>query len=80
MLLVTVLWLQWQTCIDYYEHVIRDEEALDRIRRYILDNPARWIFDRENPAATTLEREDAWRDCESRWFRLLSDAQHKVRN
>lgn len=49
----------WQR--NYYEHVVRDEESLDRIRQYILDNPARWEFDRENPAATTLEQEDAWR-------------------
>jgi len=50
----------WQR--NYYEHVIRDEESLDRIRQYILDNLARWTFDRENPAATTLEPEYAWRD------------------
>ena len=50
----------WQR--NYYEHVIRDDVSLNRIRQYILDNPARWEFDRENPAATTLEPEDAWRD------------------
>ncbi|MPZ75625.1 MAG: transposase [Deltaproteobacteria bacterium] len=38
----------WQR--NYYEHIIRDEKSLDRIRQYILDNPARWEFDRENPA------------------------------
>lgn len=37
----------WQR--NYYEHVIRDEAALDRIRRYVDDNPARWEFDDENP-------------------------------
>jgi putative transposase len=30
----------WQS--GYYEHVVRDEEDLDRIRRYIADNPPRW--------------------------------------
>jgi REP element-mobilizing transposase RayT len=49
----------WQR--NYYEHVIRDEEALDRIRQYILGNPNRWEFDRENPAATNPEPEDPWR-------------------
>jgi putative transposase len=39
-------WL-WQR--NYYEHVIRDEKALDRIHRYIVENPARWAFDDENP-------------------------------
>ena len=38
----------WQR--NYYEHVIRNESALDRIRQYIVDNPARWPEDPENPA------------------------------
>ncbi len=50
----------WQR--NYYEHIVRDEESLNRIRQYIHDNPARWEFDLENPAATALEPEDAWRD------------------
>jgi hypothetical protein len=33
----------WQR--SYYEHVIRNEEALNRIRNYIADNPARWAED-----------------------------------
>jgi len=41
----------WQR--NYYEHVIRDEDSLHRIREYVVNNPARWDFDRENPAATT---------------------------
>jgi putative transposase len=48
----------WQR--NYYEHIIRSEESLNRIRQYILDNPARWEFDRENPAATKPEPKDAW--------------------
>lgn len=32
----------------YYEHVVRDEEGLYRIRQYIQDNPAQWSLDREN--------------------------------
>lgn len=30
----------WQR--NYYEHVIRDEDELNRIRQYIFDNPLRW--------------------------------------
>jgi putative transposase len=41
----------WQR--NYYEHVIRDDQSLNRIRHYIVDNPARWEFDRENPTATS---------------------------
>ena len=41
----------WQR--NYYEHIIRDEPALDRIRRYIDENPLRWAFDAENPQRAT---------------------------
>jgi putative transposase len=37
----------WQR--NYYEHVIRNEADLTRIRRYIEENPLRWEFDKENP-------------------------------
>lgn len=37
----------WQR--NYYEHVIRDESALNRIREYIINNPLSWDLDRENP-------------------------------
>ena len=37
----------WQR--NYYEHIIRNEAALNRIRQYIMDNPARWAEDPENP-------------------------------
>ena len=36
----------WQR--GYYEHVIRDDESLKRIREYIINNPLNWEFDREN--------------------------------
>jgi REP element-mobilizing transposase RayT len=48
----------WQR--NYYEHILRSEESLNRVRQYILNNPHRWTYDRQNPAATTLEPEDAW--------------------
>jgi len=48
----------WQR--NYYEHIIRHERALNHIRRYILENPARWAQDRENPAAIEPEGPDAW--------------------
>ncbi len=37
----------WQH--NYYEHVIRNERDLQKIREYIVNNPAKWMFDRENP-------------------------------
>ncbi len=36
----------WQR--NYYEHIIRTDESLTRIREYILTNPLRWHLDREN--------------------------------
>ena len=39
----------WQR--NYYEHVIRNEEELYRIRQYIADNAANWASDWENPNA-----------------------------
>jgi putative transposase len=41
----------WQR--NYYEHVIRDERDLARVRRYIDENPLRWKFDQENPQRKT---------------------------
>jgi REP-associated tyrosine transposase len=40
----------WQR--NYYEHVIRTEDALRAIREYIVRNPARWQMDRYNLQAT----------------------------
>jgi putative transposase len=37
----------WQR--DYYDHIIRDGDDWDRIRAYILENPANWHSDPENP-------------------------------
>lgn len=37
----------WQR--NYYERIIRDDEELNRVREYILLNPLKWEFDRENP-------------------------------
>ena len=34
---------------NYYEHIIRYETSLNRIRRYIAANPSRWAEDHEHP-------------------------------
>lgn len=39
----------WQR--NYHDHIIRSDESLQRIRQYILDNPACWETDPENPQA-----------------------------
>jgi len=37
----------WQR--SFYDHVIRNEMDLLRVREYILNNPLQWAFDEENP-------------------------------
>jgi REP element-mobilizing transposase RayT len=44
----------WQR--NYYERVIRNEEELNAIRQYIIDNPARWTEDRNHPANIGMAR------------------------
>ncbi len=39
--------LVWQR--NYYEHIVRNEEELERIRNYIINNPTNWNTDDENP-------------------------------
>ena len=43
----------WQR--NYYEHIIRNEDTLNRIRQYIEDNPANWHEDPENPAVRSAD-------------------------
>lgn len=52
---------RWQR--NYYEHIVRNEESLNRIRQYIVDNPIRWDSDRDNPEVITPEPKDVWRLC-----------------
>ena len=37
----------WQR--NYYEHIIRDENEFNRIRKYIIENPLKWDIDVDNP-------------------------------
>ena len=37
----------WQR--NYWEHIVRDEPELNRIREYIAANPMRWEMDRLHP-------------------------------
>ncbi len=39
----------WQR--NFYEHIVRNEKELNRIREYIISNPMRWNFDRDNKLA-----------------------------
>ncbi len=45
----------WQR--NYYEHVIRNETELRKLREYILNNPKKWEIDRENPKVPWVKRQ-----------------------
>src|SRR5215218_6233210 len=47
----------WQR--NYYERVIRNDQELDAIRRYIADNPLRWDDDPDHPRlhSPTIQRQ-----------------------
>ncbi len=46
----------WQR--NYYEHVIRSERDLQRIREYVVTNPLKWALDRENPQRSGYSAEE----------------------
>jgi REP element-mobilizing transposase RayT len=43
----------WQR--NYHEHIVRNEEDLAAIRRYIDNNPQQWALDDENPERQRLQ-------------------------
>ena len=56
-------WPQFQGSLwqrSFYDHVIRDEASLNRIREYISTNPRRWDLDRENPRSRGSDEFDRW--------------------
>jgi REP element-mobilizing transposase RayT len=42
------IYFRWQK--SFYDHIIRNEISLNKIREYIIVNPAMWDTDEENPA------------------------------
>jgi putative transposase len=52
----------WQR--NYYEHIIRNENELNRIREYIQNNPLKWDLDRENPLSKNfdLDHDRYWKE------------------
>ena len=55
----------WQR--NYYEHIVRNERALNAIREYIRNNPLKWALDMDNPENFPQRpppetADDYWRD------------------
>ncbi len=56
------LHFEWQR--SFYDHVIRKESELFRIREYIQNNPLKWDLDRENPLSKNfdLDHDHYWKE------------------
>jgi putative transposase len=56
----------WQR--NYYEHVVRNDAELLRIRTYIQNNPLKWELDRDNPKSRNynLDHDSYWKEVYSR--------------
>lgn len=48
----------WQR--GFWEHIVRGPKALERIRRYIIENPLRWYCDAENSERLREDPFDVW--------------------
>ena len=60
----------WQE--NFFDHIVRSEEALHFIRRYIKENPHRWHLDKYNADAVD---KDPW--ARELWDLLRRDAQER---
>jgi len=40
----------------FHDHIVRDEDDLNRIREYIRDNPVKWALDEENPEISSSKQ------------------------
>ena len=45
----------WQSL--YYDHIVRNENDLNRIRDYIINNPLMWYYSRTNPNDVKIQDE-----------------------
>ncbi len=50
----------------YYDHIVRSDSALERVRDYIITNPQRWHLDKENEARTGTDEFETWLEEEDR--------------
>jgi hypothetical protein len=48
----------WQR--GYHERIVRDDDELEAIRRYVVENPVRWSADPENPSRTAIAASAPW--------------------
>ncbi len=46
---------------NFYEHIIRNERALNAIREYIINNPVNWLADQLHPNASANKFNATWK-------------------
>jgi len=46
---------RWQR--NYYERIVRNEKELNKIREYIISNPFKWRFDRDNVVSINFNKD-----------------------
>jgi len=52
---------QWQK--SFYDHIIRNDKSLHRIRKYIHYNPLKWEYDQENQNEIPLkQKKEFWKE------------------
>ncbi|MBZ5564269.1 MAG: hypothetical protein LAP13_17835 [Acidobacteriia bacterium] len=56
----------WQR--GYYEHIVRNDDELAKIREYIRTNPLRWASGRYNPERGVLVRDET--GCALPWEKM----------
>lgn len=53
---------------NYWEHIVRDENELNRIRQYIQNNPVKWQLDKLNYKNGNIAKEDSPQYGEEIWM------------
>lgn len=56
---------KWQK--SFYDHIIRNDFSLYKIRKYIVNNPLKWEYDRENQNDVSIEEKERF------WKQFLRD-------
>ncbi|MFZ1790235.1 MAG: transposase [Saprospiraceae bacterium] len=62
---------EWQT--RYHDHIIRNEDALNAIRRYIINNPSNWLKDSLNKSNLESIAKQSSKEIEQELYYLLKD-------
>ena len=57
-----------------WTYIVRDDKSLGRIEQYILDNPANWSLDQENPLYVPEDITESWDQPIEVWNQFCTEA------